>query len=163
MANQNLEQLYSRLTLEEEDVGGIVVGNEEVRPNKKTFMLIGRLLTEKNVNFTAMQNVLASLWRPKEVVEIHNLGAQRYSFVFYHILDLQKVLDGGPWTFEQSLLIYHQLKEGENPQAVDLNKVEMWVQIYDLPTGFVSDRILQSIGNYVGTFVKEDPANSNGA
>lgn len=28
-------------------------------------------------------------------MEIHDLGGHRYSFVFYHMLDMQKVLDGG--------------------------------------------------------------------
>lgn len=29
-------------------------------------------------------------------MELHDLDVQRYSLVFYHILGLQKVLDGGP-------------------------------------------------------------------
>lgn len=61
-----------------------------------------------------MQNVLASLLCPKEGMEIHDIGGYQYSFVFYHPLDLQKILDGGPWTFEQNLLAYHQPKEGED-------------------------------------------------
>ncbi|XP_074342383.1 uncharacterized protein LOC141679921 [Apium graveolens] len=164
MANTttNLEELYARLALEEEENGGVVVGEEEVRPNRKTFVLVGRFLTEKNVNFNAMQNVLASLWRPKEGVEIHDLGGQRYSFVFYHKLDLQKVLDGGPWTFEQSLLVSQCLQENEEPHGVNLNRVDIWVQIYDLPNGFISEKILQSIGQYIGVFVKTDPASTNG-
>lgn len=60
-----------------------------------------------------------------------------FSFVFYHTLDLQKVLEGGPWTFEQILLVYHYLKEGEDPHLVRLNTMDIWVQVYDLPTGFV--------------------------
>ncbi|KAL8125716.1 hypothetical protein AgCh_013105 [Apium graveolens] len=67
-------------------------------------MLVGRFLTEKNINFNAMQNVLASLWRPKQGLEVHDLGEQRYAFIFYHILDVRKVLEGGPWSFEHNLL-----------------------------------------------------------
>lgn len=63
---------------------------------KESYVLIGRFLTEKNINFTAMQIVLASIWRPKEGVEIHDLGGMHYSFVFYHPLDVQKVVEGGP-------------------------------------------------------------------
>lgn len=40
--------------------------------------------------------------------------------------------------------------------------MDIWVQIYDLPNGMLSDRILQSIGNFVGTFVKMDPLHING-
>lgn len=109
-----------------------------------------------------MQNVIASLWRPKEGMEILDLGSQRYSFVFYHKLDMQKVMDGGPWTFEQNLLVYHTIKENEDPHTVRLNTMDIWVQVYDLPQGFVSENVLRNIENYVGVFVKSDPANVNG-
>ncbi|XP_074351624.1 uncharacterized protein At4g02000-like [Apium graveolens] len=109
-----------------------------------------------------MQNVLASLWRPKEGMEVHDIGGHRYSFVFYHPLDLQKVLDGGPWTFEQNMLIYHKLQENEDPHLVKLKSMDIWVQIYDLPQGLVSENILTSIGNFVGSFIKIDAANFTG-
>lgn len=95
-------------------------------------------------------------------MEIHDLGGQRYSFVFFHVLDRLKVLEGGPWTFEQSLLVYHCLLEGEDPFAVKLNTMDIWLQIYDLPRGLISENILQSIGDYVGKFIKSDPTNMNG-
>lgn len=157
----SLEELYARLSLEEEDEGGIVVAKGDIG-KRNTYVLVGRFLTEKNINFNAMQNVIASLWRPKEGMEIVDLGGQRYSFVFYQILDIHRVLEGGPWTFEQSLLVYHTLKKREDPHTVRLNTVDIWVQVYDLPPGFASENIFQNIGNYVGTFVKTDPANISG-
>lgn len=43
-------------------------------------------------------------------MKIHDLDGQRYFFLFFHVLDLQMVIDGGIWTFEQSLLIYNKLE-----------------------------------------------------
>lgn len=91
----NLEEMYARMTLEEEEEGGVIVGKEEIQHSKKTYVLIEKFMTDKNINFQAMQNILASLWRPKEGVEIHDLGGQRYSFVFFYILDVQKVIEAG--------------------------------------------------------------------
>lgn len=157
----DLEELYARLSLEEEDDGGVLIGKEDVNVTKK-YVLIARFLTEKNINFIAMKNVIASLWWPREGMEVHDIGGQRYSFVFYHPLDMQKVLDGGPWTFEQSLLITHLLQEGEDPQHVLLNYMDIWVQLYEIPSGCFSEKIIQGIGNYVGKLVKADPVNLNG-
>lgn len=53
-----------------------------------------------------MQNVLASLWRPKEGMEVNDLGGYRYLFVLYHVMDLHKVLERGSWSFEQNMLVY---------------------------------------------------------
>lgn len=158
----NLEEMYSRPRLEEEDEGGVVVGAHEVIAQTNTYVLVGKFLTDKHKNFQAMQNVLASIWRPREGVEIHDLGGQRYSFVFFHVLDLQKVLEGGPWTFEQSLLVYKKLEACESSHQVNLETVDIWVQVYDLPTGMVSEKILHSIGNHIGLFIKMDPINSSG-
>lgn len=92
----------------------------------------------------------------------HDLGGLRYSFVFYHSLDLQKVIEGGPWTFEQNLLLHHKLEANEDAHSIQLNKMEIWVQVYDIPVGMMSEKLLENIGNYVGTFVKADPQNIHG-
>lgn len=57
------EDLYSRLSLDEEDEEGFVVANGEIQ-TCTTYVLIGQFLTERNINFNAMKNVIASLWRP---------------------------------------------------------------------------------------------------
>lgn len=43
-----------------------------------------------------------------------------------------------------------------------LNEVDIWIHVYDIPKGFVSEIILQSIANYIGSFMKSDPVNLNG-
>lgn len=161
-SRENLEEMYSRLALEEEEEGEVLMMEGDVSRDKQTFILVGRFLTERNINFLAMQNVLAALWRPQKGVEIHDIGNHRYTFVFYHVLDVQKVVEGGPWSFEQSPLICHKLEPMEDANAVPLNKMDIWVQVHDIPTGMLSDKVLQTIGNQVGTFVKVDAGNISG-
>lgn len=96
-------------------------------------------------------------------MEIHDLGNYRYSFVFFHTLDLQKVVEGGPWSFEQSMLVCHCLSKNEDPHSVPLREVDIWVQLYDVPKGFISETILKSIGDSFGCYIKSDPANFNNA
>lgn len=158
MARQekSLEELYEGLVIDEEDEGGIIVANTEVVQQKQTYVLIGRFLTEKNINFHAMQNVMATLWRPREGMEVHDIGGMRYSFVFFHKMDMQKAIEGGPWSFEQATLILHQLVDGEDPNTVRLHSVATWVQVYDIPRGFLSENILRSIGVSIGEFIRMD-------
>lgn len=80
-----MEEMYANLVIEDEDDDGIVVGNAEAVEEKQTYVLVGRFLIDKNINFNAMKNVIASLWRPKEGMEIHDLGGFRYSFIFFII------------------------------------------------------------------------------
>lgn len=81
--------MYARLAIEEEDGERVIVGATENVQQQPTFVLIGRFLTGKIINFQAMQNVLASICRPREGMEVHDLGGRWYSFVFFHGLDLQ--------------------------------------------------------------------------
>lgn len=63
--------------------------------------------------------------------------------MFYHILDLEKILDGGPWTFGQDLLVYHQVGEHEDPHLNKLIKYDIWIKAYDQLKGFSFDKLLR--------------------
>lgn len=82
------------------------------------------------------------------------LEANRYIFQFYHEDDIKRVLDGSPWTFGRFQLVIERLKEGDNPQTTDLNKLDLWIQLHSMTAGFMSERVARDIGNYIGTFVE---------
>lgn len=72
---------------------------------------------------------------------IKDIGPNLFLFQFFHELDLARVMDGNPWTFDQHLLITERISWGIQPNQVELYLVEFWVQVFDLPVGFMS-RIL---------------------
>ena len=67
------------------------------------------------------------------------------------------VLNNGPWSFNNHSLL-KRLHQGEQAKEVNLNRLELWVQLYDLPYGFMS----QGIGNQIGVFYESDPRNFDG-
>lgn len=61
---------YARLAIEEEEDGGLIIASDEATENGEIILdscycLVGRFLTENVVNFGAMKNMMASLWRPR--------------------------------------------------------------------------------------------------
>ncbi|KAL8496773.1 hypothetical protein ACS0TY_020448 [Phlomoides rotata] len=62
----------------------------------------------------------------------------------------KRVVEGGPWTIGNHLLILHQLQIGEVPHQVPLNHLAFWVQIYDLPMWSFSEGVGRSLGNFIG-------------
>lgn len=162
-SEKSLEEMYVNLVLEDEEEEAIIVESTDVAEVRQSFVLVGRLLTEKNINFNALRNVIASLWRSKEGMEIHDVGGGRYLFIFYHVMDLKKVVEGGLWSFEHANLVFSQLGETEDPHLVALTDIEIWVQVYDIPRGCLSQNILKSVGASIGKYVKSDPTNFNGA
>lgn len=57
-SNTTLKDLYTKLSITKEEEEGIVVGIEENHENKVRYVLLGKFLTEKIINFNAMQNSL---------------------------------------------------------------------------------------------------------
>lgn len=158
----NIEEEYSRLGINDDDDEGLVLegSNEEVQGLNLDFCLVGSFLTWRKVNFSAMQDTLSSIWRPVKGVFMEETNVPNlYLFRFFHELDVQRVLDDGPWTFNNQALMVKRLEEGEQLSDIALNELYMWVQIYDLSVGFNSEFILKCIGNYIGRFLKADTKN----
>ncbi|KAH1107595.1 hypothetical protein J1N35_011363 [Gossypium stocksii] len=71
-------------------------------------------------------------------------------------MDMERVLKGSPWTFNNQLLMLYKLQRGEDPMRVPLIFSPFWVQIQDIPFGFFSERLAVQLGNFIGGFVEYD-------
>ncbi|KAK5792925.1 hypothetical protein PVK06_034056 [Gossypium arboreum] len=99
---------------------------------------------------------MADLWHPIWGICISDLGERRFLFQFFHEVDIQRVLMGTPWFFNNHLLLLHRLQPSENPSLVQLNFSEFWVQIHDLPPGLMSEPLVKQFGNFLGQFIEYD-------
>ena len=75
---------------------------------------------------------------------------------------MRRVLDGGPWTFDNFHLVLHHYKPGDIPATIPLNHFAIWVQVHELPVGCMSERIGIQLGNAIGEFVSYDHVNNSG-
>ncbi|XP_019194753.1 PREDICTED: uncharacterized protein LOC109188564 [Ipomoea nil] len=122
----------------------------------QTWTVVGRFLTAKMIKLEYMRQVLASVWQPVMGVMVTEIHKGLFLFVFFHKTDVDYVLDGGPWAFENNTLVCRLVGDGVLPVDVALNTVDMWVQLHDIPMGYTSQPILEQMGNFIGTFVKHD-------
>lgn len=86
--------------------------------NRFELCLVGRFLTEKGVNTRAMRSKMADIWKPAMGVNIKELKAGVFLFQFYHSDDLQWVYKGGPWSFDNAILVLNTVGVGEDPSNV---------------------------------------------
>lgn len=159
----------NNITLDDEEEGGLALEETECEKGGEGFKdfdtklcLMGRFITEGVVDFSAMQQTLAALWRPGKGVYIKEIDTNLYLFQFYHELDIKRVCEGSPWSFNRKALIIARMKKGDIPRGVSLNKLELWVQIHDLRAGFMSEKVVQEVGNYIGEFVSSCQSNFKG-
>ena len=120
---------------------------------------MGRFLINRPINFNAMEHTLAALWQPFEQVSVRREEGDLYVFQFYHAIDVQRVLDMRPCTFNNHLLVLEKLEGFSHPAEVSLTHVPFWIQVHGLQPGFFSERVVARIGNELGVFLASDPYN----
>ncbi|MBA0576869.1 hypothetical protein Golob_025280, partial [Gossypium lobatum] len=118
--------------------------------------LVGRCLTDSIVHFPSLRNTMADLWHPIRGICISDLGDRRILFQFFHEVDIQRVLVGTPWFFNNHLLLLHRIQPGENPSEVPLVFTEFWIQVHDLLPGLVSETMARQFGDFLGKFLEYD-------
>lgn len=104
---------------------------------------------------------MTTIWEPVSWVAIKESKKCVFFFQFFHKLDMQKVINGGPWNFDGQLLILSKTGAGDIPSQVPLFHATFWLQIHDLPFGFMNLDVGQGLGNYIGEFVEYDAKNNS--
>ncbi|XP_019158837.1 PREDICTED: uncharacterized protein LOC109155670 [Ipomoea nil] len=160
-----LGRRWADVTLNDEEddifVPAVEEGAEQPAETAPTWRLVGRFLTTKHVKAEYMSQVMASVWQPVKGVRVSELQPGLFLFVFFHDTDIQLVLDGGPWSFENHTFVCKKIHDGEILVSVPLDSVDMWIQVHDLPLGYTSDLILEQVGNFLGVFIKIDDRFAN--
>lgn len=90
---------------------------------------------------------------------VKQVDFNRFLFQFYHEIDIKRVCDGSPWTFGRFHLVFERLRDGMDPRSMIINNLEIWVQLHGMGTGFMSQRVVTDIGNYLGKFIESDVNN----
>ncbi|XP_062094341.1 uncharacterized protein LOC133800401 [Humulus lupulus] len=163
---EDLEASWGGLQIAEEEEQGLFFQEtpdvEDEDGIDARWCLVGKLLGDRVADFDTLRNVLASLWRPVKGMYVKQLETNKFLFQFFHEIDINRVMEGTPWTFNRTPVILERLKLGENPRVVPLNTMEIWVQVYNLKVGFMSDRVLKACGDFIGMFILSCPKNYTG-
>ena len=93
-----VNETYAALSIEEEDDGGLIITGEDVEDGRDgridfLYCLVGRFLMDKVINFSAMKNIMAALWRPGKGICIKDLSPTLFLFQFFHEIDIRRVLE----------------------------------------------------------------------
>lgn len=96
------------------------------------FFLMGTVCALRNYNFKAVEKTMRNTWNPLFTVEMREIEPNLYLFFFTNRLNINKVLQGGPWRFNDYLLATKEVEPGKIVPKADLNYVAFRVQIYGI-------------------------------
>ena len=118
--------------------------------------LIGKFLGSRYYNQRAAKNLLRSVWKMGNDLKIVDVGEGLFQFKFSIESQMKWVLDNGPWSFENQLLVLRRWEKGMTPRSVKFTSVSMWVQVWGLPFDLINEDAGRDIGSGLGRVVDVD-------
>ena len=116
-----------KLTADEEEMITISDEGHRIEIESCTMSLIGKFLTCKPFNKKVAKNTLRRAWGLEDKVQIVEVGSNLFQFKFDTEFDMERILKGGPWSFDNQLLMLTRWKKGMKVENVQLQHAALWV------------------------------------
>ncbi|XP_031131711.1 uncharacterized protein LOC116033096 [Ipomoea triloba] len=154
---ETLYEQYANLSISDDNEVEVNIATEDNEDlDTKSYMLVGSLMTEKMVCFNYLKETMAQTWRHRKGMMAEEVAPNLFIFYFCHKKDRQRILDDGPWSYDQNLLVLQKIESKDSPFDADFSKTEFWVQIHKIPQRFSNPKIAEIIGAHLGEFIKSD-------
>ena len=115
-----LDSLWSRFSLtEEEEQGAEVERHDEIQ----THRLAGRFFTKRVLNVESVGRTFKPLWKLIGELKIRDIGNNILLFEFADNLDLERVLEFEPWTYDKSLVAFRRAVDVESAPLLPFDSV----------------------------------------
>ncbi|GMY29523.1 hypothetical protein FCV25MIE_24765 [Fagus crenata] len=147
-----------RVTLSADEETNIVITAEK-RGNilqECSLSLFGKFLTIKSVNRRAAKDTMRLAWRLGPELRILEVGNDTFQFIFPSKGQMEWVLDNGPWSFENHLLVLRRWERGMSTRTMTFNTATFWIQIWGLPFDLMTEDVGKEVGNHIGCYVSSD-------
>lgn len=124
--------------------------------------LVGKLLSKNPYSIDALKNTMKSAWQLEGGVVVREIENSIFMFQFFSMLDKQKVLDNGPWSFDGSPLLLKEVDYEMQPSEITFDSIRFWVKAYDVPLSKCTKSMAISLDSKMGKFVEYDESDPLG-
>ncbi|CAA0840771.1 Unknown protein [Striga hermonthica] len=148
MMDQDLASRFQKSKLSDREEGGISITEEDIHLGKREceLSLLGKIYGCKKANVMGLKTILQNIWHTQWPFQTRNLGDNKFQFVFQSEEDKKKILEGKVWSFDGQYLLLKEWNPDTRGFPEDGDKVQLWVQIMNLPLHWVSEETGIKIG-----------------
>ena len=130
-----LDEMWARFSLLEEEERGVEVSQQRALIVHR---LVSKFLTKLVLNVDAMARTFKSLWKLIGELKIRDVGDNIPLFEFEDILDLERVLEFEPWSYDKHLVVFQKAIDAELAPLLDYSFTTFWMQIHNIPPDLVT-------------------------
>ncbi|KAF7140800.1 hypothetical protein RHSIM_Rhsim06G0055700 [Rhododendron simsii] len=139
MEEELLQKLSSFvLTNEEEEAVLLDAEDYNVSHQECVRSAMGKILTQKGINLGGLKASMDLAWGYPKGLKVMEVGGGIYQFVFGKEMDLVRVIAGGPWLFNNQLIVLQRWEEGIKIDQINFSYCPFWIQLRALPLEFMS-------------------------
>lgn len=118
--------------------------------------ILGKLISEKTIHVSTIQNGLDSIWGAPARLRIQEIEGKILQFFVDKKIDHDRILQGNPWTFRNSWLVVKPWDRKVDPLSLDFESVPVWVQLWGLPAHCKTKLMGESLGALMGKVVASE-------
>ncbi|GLU14219.1 hypothetical protein SLE2022_308020 [Rubroshorea leprosula] len=110
----------------------------------------------KTVGYTFLYASIKAQWKLTGKWECIDLGLDYFLVCFQDQVDLNKVINGGPWFVGSSYLTIRPWEPNFKPKSAAFSHTVIWAQLPGLSAEYYDPISLHKIGNTIGTLLRVD-------
>ncbi|GAU37962.1 hypothetical protein TSUD_269770 [Trifolium subterraneum] len=111
MPTNNMDGInLDNLNIDEEEALNFDLEENSGEQYNVNLCMVGRFIHDRPIKFNIMKARLADVWRPVKGMIVKEATQGLYLFQFFHPLDVEEVMKGGPWLFDNYTLVIDRMK-----------------------------------------------------
>ncbi|KAF7139162.1 hypothetical protein RHSIM_Rhsim07G0116500 [Rhododendron simsii] len=114
------------------DILDLEEGSDETRVSNN-HCLVGKVIQTKILNASIITNILAAAWKTRAPYHVSDWNNNVFLFHFEDSEDKRRILQDGPWSIMNSLLVLKPLENNMVVSEIQFQHCPFWVQIHGLP------------------------------
>ncbi|TXG57031.1 hypothetical protein EZV62_018344 [Acer yangbiense] len=156
MDQEEIAKLSASLSLQskEEKLWSVQNTLKDLTVKKLELCLVGKVLSSKIINREAFRAVIPRIWQTALDIEV--VQDNIFLFYFHNQGDRYKIMAGGPWSFDNCLMILEKPSGVGDIAKLGFSRVVFWIQILNAPLLCMTKEMGDFLGQLIGELVDID-------
>ncbi|KAM0865473.1 hypothetical protein ACQ4PT_043245 [Festuca glaucescens] len=148
----DLDDMFSHLELNEEELDDVVIGVEEAREYQQVarWLAISKVHTSRSFSTDALVEKMKVLWNLSHDPIRREAGENLFIFQMFCLGDWKKVAHQGPWTFRGWGVLIEDYDRLSDPEKFVFGGIYVWAQIHGIPELYRKKEVVDDLARRVG-------------